>query len=116
MPLKMGFTDKTKSKNIAKEIDAGKPRKQAIAIAMSIARKAKAKKMSEGGEVGEEEVSDLGMFPMPEEDFFGFPLDDLEYAPPEFDIRRQIRVHPLEKFYKGRLSKRMAMGGMVKKY
>lgn len=41
MPLKSGKSPKVISSNIAAEIEAGKPRKQAIAIAMSKAGKAK---------------------------------------------------------------------------
>lgn len=40
MPLKKGYSRKTIGKNIATEIKAGVPQKQAIAIAMSVARKA----------------------------------------------------------------------------
>lgn len=43
MPLKKGYSRKTISRNIATEMHAGKPQKQAIAIAMSVARKARAK-------------------------------------------------------------------------
>lgn len=44
MPLKKGFSKKSISKNIRTEMHHGRPQKQAIAIAMSVARKAKAKR------------------------------------------------------------------------
>ena len=40
MPLKKGYSRKTVSKNVATEIRAGRPKKQAVAIAYSVARKA----------------------------------------------------------------------------
>ena len=44
MPLKQGSSRKTISRNIKAEIAAGKPQKQAIAIALSTARRSKRKK------------------------------------------------------------------------
>jgi hypothetical protein len=44
MPLKKGKSRATVSSNIRTEIAAGKPQPQAVAIALSEARRAKAKK------------------------------------------------------------------------
>lgn len=44
MPVKKGYSRKTVSNNIKSEVDSGRPQKQAIAIALSTARKAKSNK------------------------------------------------------------------------
>ena len=44
MPLKKGTSKKVIAENIAAEIKAGRPREQAVAIALEMARKSKAKK------------------------------------------------------------------------
>lgn len=43
MPLVKGKSKKAVSSNIKAEMEAGKPQKQAVAIALSVARKAGAK-------------------------------------------------------------------------
>ena len=40
MPLKKGYSRKSIAKNIKTEEKAGRPRKQAVAIALNVARKA----------------------------------------------------------------------------
>lgn len=44
MPLKKGYSKKSISSNIKAEMESGKPQKQAIAIALDVARRVKAKK------------------------------------------------------------------------
>lgn len=41
MPLKSGKSKKTISRNIRTEMAAGRPQKQAVAIALSVARRAR---------------------------------------------------------------------------
>lgn len=41
IPLKKGYGKKTVGENIKTELKAGRPQKQAVAIALSVARKAK---------------------------------------------------------------------------
>ena len=43
MPIKKGYSPKTVSANIKTEMQAGRPHKQAVAIALDIAKNAKAK-------------------------------------------------------------------------
>lgn len=44
MPLSKGSSKKAVSKNIKTEMAAGKPQRQAVAIALNVQRKAKSKK------------------------------------------------------------------------
>ena len=41
MPLKKGYSKKSVSTNIKREMQSGKPQKQVVAIALSVAKKAK---------------------------------------------------------------------------
>jgi hypothetical protein len=41
MPLTKGYSKKTISKNIRREMKRGRPQKQAVAISLNVARKAK---------------------------------------------------------------------------
>lgn len=43
MPIKKGYSAKTVSSNIKREMKSGKPQKQAVAIALDVAKRAKTK-------------------------------------------------------------------------
>jgi hypothetical protein len=43
MPLKQGYSRKTVSENIRREVKSGKPQQQAVAIALDVAKRARHK-------------------------------------------------------------------------
>lgn len=46
MPLVKGSSEKAVSKNIAAEVKAGKPQKQAVAIALDVAKRSRRKRQA----------------------------------------------------------------------
>lgn len=65
MPLMQSKSKKAFSKNVEKEMDAGKPQKQSLAIAYNVKRKNERKKMATGGAITAKDESR----PMPDQEF-----------------------------------------------
>lgn len=65
MPLIKSKSQKAFSKNVEQEMKSGRPQDQALAISYSVQRKAKRKKMAEGGAVNESAATERR--PMPDE-------------------------------------------------
>lgn len=113
MPLVKGFSRDSIGRNIKTEIGSGRPRSQAIAMALSTARRAKLK-MASGGMVEDDLVDDdfseddpsgphteLMMEPHPMNYDHLFMDDDFGEAP-ESDHKPIQEDHPLIKMMKRR--------------
>lgn len=79
MPLIGGSSQRAIGTNIRAEIGAGRPRNQAIAIAMSQARRAK-RKMAEGGLVEDRGLNDVGGSLREDDELFNIEHDPLEMS------------------------------------
>lgn len=89
MPLIKSKSKKAQSKNIATEMDAGKPQKQAIAISYDIMRRARKKKMAFGGEIPDPDQRSL------QEHMESRPSDEQDRTDVLFDGKAE-RKDPLE--------------------
>lgn len=77
MPLIKSKSKQAVGENISREMSAGKPRDQAIAIALSTQRRAKRKKFAEGGMVETPEFeTEMPQDEMHDEDFLSPEQDD----------------------------------------
>lgn len=93
MPLIHSKSKGAVGKNIKREQEAGKPHDQAIAIAMEVQRRAKAKKMADGGMVNEK------LDP-------GHGDDHAEH------LMKQVMDHPQAEHIARAVMHKMACGGM----
>lgn len=101
MPLMNGYGKKAMGQNIKTEMHAGKPMKQSVAIAYAVAKKAKEKKMAQGGWVEAEPMEKDKVNPNLMENY-----SEEEHAPEvgyEGDDDDAMALHPAM----------FAMGGMV---
>lgn len=94
MPLIKGKSKKSFDKNIATEIDSGKPKDQSLAIAYNTARMAKKKKMARGGIVeGEYDKNEIsrnsGKKALLEADWTDTPTEKQAAAPSPAKLRKQ---------------------------
>lgn len=88
MPLKHGYSEKTISENIGREIGAGKPPKQAAAIAYSVARQSR---KSAGEDAEETYLNVLQQARDMENDAIAIGLKLISLAPQE-DIEQLAEI------------------------
>lgn len=91
MPLIKSSSKKAVSENIRRERNAGKPQAQAIAIAMSVARRARKKKYAEGGEVEVPLWLESGMIDAPPPSLATAPKQSAEWR-----AQRMRRIGPAD--------------------
>ncbi len=116
MPLMKSTSKDALSKNIASEMDAGKPQKQSIAIAYAVKRQAaKKKKMAEGGELSAKTEPEASIDLKQKRDL-DMLMGHATKGPPELDARDEDHVtEDSEDAREFEMSKRkkMAKGGEV---
>lgn len=113
MPLIHSKSKKAIGENIEKEMDEGKPKKQSIAIALSVQRNAKAKKMAQGGMIpsGSQDTKEPPM-PSPKPDDRRLPPK--EYMSGKMDSPEDQQIMSMvESILMKRRGRMMAEGGMV---
>lgn len=101
MPLIQSKSKHAVGENIKKEQEAGRPHKQAIAIALEVQRRNKKKKMADGGEVAPEATDDQ----MPTTN----PAPMVKAPAHPHNMHHLLHTHPMVHA----IMKKMAEGGVV---
>lgn len=110
MPLIQGKSKKSFEKNVKAEMDAGKPQKQSLAIAFSVQRKNKPKKMAYGGMARDTQEPAVPMkkaddMRLPKEDYMG----DKAYGGPDPERKPDDKRLPEDEY----MADHFAKGGMA---
>jgi hypothetical protein len=108
VPLLKGRSKEAFSQNVRTEMDAGKPQKQSLAIAYSMARKAGAKKMYKGGKIG---VPHIGQSKSDSID--GYSAPDMSTGGMSHGMHMGNRTLGLKRADSGYGVSNYAMGGQV---
>lgn len=104
MPLIQGKSPESFSKNVGKEMEAGKPRGQSLAIAYAVKRRMAQKKMSKGGMADEKYINR----PYPKDSMM-MADGGMATKPVDYNETTNMRKNQIANAF----NKRMAAGGMV---